>query len=36
MELELTLIECVAKSFDELSAEDTAENADGKEEGTPG
>jgi len=36
VELELTAIEGVAKSGDELAAEDTAEHADGKEEGTPG
>ena len=36
MELKLTSMECVAKSSDELAAEDAAEHADGKEEGTPG
>ena len=36
VELELTAMEGVAKSGDELAAEDTAEHADGKEEGTPG
>ena len=36
VELELTSMEGVAKSGDELAAEDTAEHADGKEEGTPG
>ncbi len=36
VELELTSMEGVAKSSDELAAEDTAEHADGKEEGTPG
>jgi hypothetical protein len=35
-ELELTSMECVAKSGDELAAEDTAEHADGQEEGAPG
>ena len=35
-ELELTSMECVAKSGDELAAEDTAEHADGQEEGSPG
>ena len=29
-------MECVAKSGDELAAEDTAEHADGQEEGAPG
>ena len=36
VELELTSMEGVAKSGDELAAKDTAEHADGKEEGTPG
>ena len=36
VELEFTSKEGVAKSGDELAAEDTAEHADGKEEGTPG
>jgi len=36
VELEITSMECVAKSFDELAAEDPAEHADGQEEGTPG
>ena len=36
MELEITSMEGVAKSVDELAAEDTAEHADGKEEGMPG
>src|SRR5271156_6161503 len=36
VELEFTSMEGVAKSGDELAAEDTAEHADGKEEGTPG
>ena len=36
VELELTSMEGVAKSGDELAAEDTAEHADGKEEGVPG
>jgi len=36
VELELTSMEGVAKSGDELAAEDTAEHTDGKEEGTPG
>jgi len=36
VELELALMECVTQTFDELAAEDTAEHADGKEEGTPG
>ena len=36
VELEVTSMECVAKSFDELAAEDTAEHADGQEEGAPG
>ena len=36
MELKLTSMEGVAKSFDELAAEDAAEHADGQEEGTPG
>ena len=35
VELELTSMEGVAKSGDELTAEDTAEHADGKEEATP-
>ena len=36
VELELTAMECVAKSSDELAAEDAAEHADGQEEGAPG
>src|ERR1019366_4787536 len=36
VELELTSMEGVAKSVDELAAEDTAEHADGQEEGSPG
>ena len=36
VELELTSMEGAAKSGDELAAEDTAEHADGQEEGTPG
>jgi hypothetical protein len=36
VELELTSMEGVAKSGDELAAEDAAEHADGQEEGTPG
>ena len=36
MELELAAMEGVAESGDELAAEDTAEHADGQEEGTPG
>ena len=36
MELKLAAMECVAKSSDELAAEDAAEHADGKEEGAPG
>ena len=36
MELKLAAMECVAKSSDELAAEDAAEHADGQEEGTPG
>jgi len=36
VELEFAAVEGVAKSFDELAAEDAAENADGKEEGVPG
>ena len=36
MELEFTAIECVAKSCDELAAEDAAEHADGQEERSPG
>jgi len=36
VELELTAMEGVAKSGDELAAEDAAKHADGKEEGTPG
>ena len=36
VELELTSMEGATKSGDELAAEDTAEHADGKEEGTPG
>ena len=34
MEPELTSMEGATKSGDELAAEDTAERADGKEEGT--
>ena len=36
VELKITPLKCVAKSFDELTAEDTAEHADGQKEGTPG
>ena len=36
VELEFTSLEGVAKSGDELAAEDTAQYADGQEEGTPG
>jgi hypothetical protein len=36
VELKLTAMEGVAESGDELSAEDTAEHADGQEEGRPG
>src|ERR1700728_3311657 len=36
MELELTSMESVAKSGDELAAEDSAEHADGQKEGMPG
>ena len=36
VELEITSMECVAQSSDELAAEDTAEHADGQEEGAPG
>jgi hypothetical protein len=36
MELELTSMESVAKSGDELAAEDAAEHADGQKEGSPG
>jgi hypothetical protein len=36
VELEITLMECVAKSFDELAAEATTEHADGQKEGAPG
>jgi len=36
VKLKLTSIKCVAKSGDELAAEDTAEHADGQEEGSPG
>ena len=32
VELEITSMECVAKSGDELAAEDTAEHADGQED----
>jgi hypothetical protein len=35
-EMEFATMECVAQSGDELAAEDAAEHADGKEEGTPG
>jgi hypothetical protein len=35
-ELELTSMGCVAKSSDELAAEDTAEHTDGQEERAPG
>ena len=35
VELKLTTMEGVAETGDELAAEDTAEHADGKEEGTP-
>jgi len=36
VELEFTAMEGVAKSGDELAAEDRAEHADGQEEGVPG
>ena len=36
VELKLTSMEGVAESSDELAAEDAAEHADGKKEGTPG
>ena len=36
VELEFTSLEGVAKPGDELAAEDTAQYADGQEEGTPG
>jgi len=36
VELKLTSMECVAKSFDELAAEDAAEHTDGQKEGSPG
>jgi len=36
VELKLATMEGVAKSSDELAAEDAAEHADGKEEGAPG
>ena len=36
MKLEFASVEGMAKSIDELAAEDAAENADGKEEGAPG
>ena len=36
MELEITSMECAAKSCDELAAEDPAERADGQKEGAPG
>ena len=36
VKLELTSLECVTKSGDELAAEDTAQYADGQEEGAPG
>ena len=36
VELERTSMEGVAKSFDELASEDTAEHADGQKEGAPG
>jgi hypothetical protein len=35
VELERTSMECVAKSDDELAAEDMAEHADGRKEGAP-
>jgi hypothetical protein len=35
VKLKLTSMECVAKSGDELAAEDAAENANGQEEGAP-
>ena len=35
MELEITAIEGVAESLDELTAEDTAEHANGQEERSP-
>ena len=36
VELDRACMKGVAKSLDELAAEDTAEHADGQEEGTPG
>ena len=36
VKLQLTAMEGVAKSFDELAAKDTAEHADGQKEGWPG
>jgi len=36
VKLEFASVEGMAKSIDELAAEDAAENADGKEEGAPG
>ena len=36
VELKLTSMKSVAQSGDELTAEDAAEHADGKEEGSPG
>ena len=35
MKLKLATMKCVAQSLDQLAAEDTAEHADGQEEGTP-
>ncbi len=36
VELKLTPMECVAKSFRELAAEDAAEHTDGQKERAPG
>ena len=36
VELKLAAMECVAKSSDELAAEDAAEHTDGQKEGSPG
>jgi hypothetical protein len=36
VELEITSMECVTKSFDELAAEDATEHADGQKEGARG
>src|ERR1035441_2770802 len=36
VELEITSMECVAKTFDELAAEEAGEHADGQKQGAPG